>query len=198
METWKSIVGYEGCYEVSNAGNVRSVRRINCYGRLCGGITLIPHENSRTGYAQVSLCKDGVRRMYSVHRLVALAFVSMRDGANTVNHKNENKLDNRAENLEWVSLPENLRYGTHTLRATAHKPDMSGTRHFNFGKRGSDAVTHKGEVIGVMKTDPGVVVRFNTAADAARALKLSSGHLCDAINGKAKSCGGYYWRRANG
>lgn len=198
MEIWKPVVGYEGCYEVSDAGNVRSVRRKNCYGRTCGGIDMHTHVNSKTGYVQVGLCKNGTRKLWSVHRLVALAFVPAVQGADTVNHKNEDKQDNSADNLEWVSLPDNLRYGTHTARAIANKPDMSGENHFNYGRRGIDAVTHKGAVVGIWKSDPSVVVRFDTAADAARELNLSSGQLCDAINGKAKSCGGYYWSRENG
>ena len=198
MEIWKPVVGYEGRYEVSDAGNVRSVRRKNCRGRICGGMTMKAQPNKQTGYLQIGLCMDGVRKVWAVHRLVALAFASNRDGADTVNHKNENKHDNRAENLEWVSLQENLQYGTHTKRATANKPDMSGERHFNFGKRGVNAVTHKGSVVGENIADPSIVVRFDTAADAARALKLSTGQLSDAINGKSKSCGGYYWRREHG
>jgi len=198
MEIWKPVVNYEGCYEVSNAGNVRSVRRKNCYGRMCGGINLQTQINSRTGYVQVGLCKNGTRKLFAVHRLVAAAFIPAVQGANTVNHKNENKTDNRVENLEWISLPDNLRYGTHTARATANKPEMSGAAHFNFGKRGIESVTHKGEVVGIKKDNPSVIIRFDTAADAARELNISSGQLCDAINGKAKSCGGYYWSRENG
>ena len=198
MEIWKSVVGYDGAYEVSSNGRVRSVRRQNCRGKMCGGIMLKLHKNKQTGYLQVSLHKQGVRKLWSVHRLVAMAFIPRVEGADTVNHKNENKQDNRVDNLEWLSLADNLRYGTHNERATRNKPNMSGANHFNFGKRGIQAMTHKGAVIGVLKDDPAIVVRFDTAADAARALKLSTGQLCDAINGKAKSCGGYYWRREHG
>lgn len=71
------------------------------------------------------------------------------------------------------------------------------TRVNNYGRMGSQALSHKGPVVGVSMKDSSEVC-FDTAATAARALHLSTGQLCDAINGKAKSCGGYYWRRVNG
>lgn len=198
MEKWAEVVGYEGQYEVSNTGKVRSILRKNPYGRLCGGKELKIHANRRTGYLQVGLCKNGKCRRWAVHRLVALALIPNTENVETANHKNENKHDNRVENLEWLSLADNLRYGTHDIRAKEDKPDMSGHRHFNYGKRGAASVTHKGAVVGISKLDPNKRVVFDTAATASRALGLSSGQLCEAINGKAKSCGGYYWSRVDG
>ena len=198
MEIWKDVVGYEGHYLVSSEGRIKSVRRIDSRGKHCGGMIMKQRVNKATGYLEVGLFKNGKRKVYTVHRLVAIAFIPQIEGANTVNHKNEDKIDNRVENLEWLTLEDNLRYGTHTLRATLNKPDMSGSRHFNYGKRGSESHTHKGKVIGVSKKDPNITVEFDTAATASRQLGISSGQLCDAINGKAKSCGGYYWRRENG
>lgn len=197
MEYWKDIEGFEGMYQVSSEGRVRSLDRINSAGNRCRGQIRRLIEN-KNGYLYVNLCKNGKPVNYLVHRLVANAFVENPDRKQTVNHINEQKHDNRAVNLEWMTLPENLNYGTHTERANAHRLVRSGTLHSNFGKRGSETNTHKGKVIGVSKTDPNIVVEFDTAATASRALHISSGQLCDAINGKAKSCGGYYWRRVNG
>lgn len=197
METWKDIAGYEGLYQVSDFGKVRSASHI-CRGKRIHGILRKLHVNARTGYSYAVLCKNGIRKNYAVHRLVASAFVPNPTGEKTVNHKNEIKTDNRAENLEWMSLADNLRYGTHVQRATANKPDMRGEKNPRFGRFGKDAIAHKGRVIGISKTDPDMIVEFDTAADAARGLKISTGQLCDAINGKAKSCGGYYWRRLDG
>lgn len=197
MEIWKDIVGYEGLYQVSNLGNVRSLDRISPIGRKVRGRVRRQTLNNRNGYCYVSLCKNGSAKNYSVHRLVAMAFVENPDGKNTVNHINEIKTDNRSVNLEWMSLPENLRYGTHDERARKNKRDISGAKHPNFSRYGANAMTHKGKVIGVKKDDPTNVIVFDTAATASRALHISSGQLCEAINGKAKSCGGYYWRREN-
>lgn len=196
MEQWKDICGYEGVYQVSNLGHVRSLDRVNCYGRRVCGRLRRPCLN-RNGYLYVNLRKGGKTRNMLIHRLVADAFIENHNNLSTVNHKNEDKQDNRADNLEWMSLTDNLRYGTHTERAAAHKPDMSGARHFNYGRHGSDSHTHKGRVVGISISDPSVTIEFDTAATASRSLGISSGQLCDAINGKARSCGGYYWRRCN-
>lgn len=196
MEIWKDIVGFEGLYQVSNSGRVRSLERVT-YGKRRPAMIRKPSINRVTGYCYINLCKDRVSRNYLLHRIVATAFVPNPHGYETVNHKNENKQDNRAENLEWMTLADNLRYGTHTERATRNKPPMIGESHPNFGKRGSAALTHKGRVVGTSKKDPSITVEFDTAATAARSLGISTGQLCDAINGKAKSCGGYTWRRIN-
>ena len=102
---WRSVEGYEGLYEVSNTGFVRSVRRATTRGRILKGV---PDKN---GYLHVSLSAGNVRRRFSIHRLVAKAFVpGQTELKNTVNHKNEVKNDNRAENLEWCTSGYNTRY----------------------------------------------------------------------------------------
>lgn len=196
MEVWKDIVGFEGLYQVSSEGRVKALDRVT-HGKHRPGMIRRPSINKVNGYSYINLSKDGVARNYLLHRIVATAFVDNPNGYETVNHKNEKKQDNRAENLEWMTLADNLRYGTHVERATKNKPSMKGEKHPNFGKRGSESVTHKGRVIGISLKDPAVIVEFDTAATAGRELGLSTGQLCDAINGKAKSCGGYRWRRIN-
>lgn len=198
MEIWRSITGYEGLYEVSDAGRVRSLNRITDNGKRIRGKLIKPHTNRATGYSCVGLCKGGRRRTITVHRLVALAFVPSVDGANTVNHIDEDKQNNNAYNLEWLTLTDNLNYGTHNARANENRKYYSGARHHNYGLRGANAHTHKGRVVAVGVNDPSKRFEFDTAATASRALGLSSGQICDAINGKAKSCGGYYWSRCDG
>ena len=195
MANWKPVEGYEGLYEVSDQGEVRGIDRINSINHRQKGVVLKTTLNKRTKYLYVGLRRGGERKTVPVHRIVAKAFVDNPENKATVNHINEIKTDNRACNLEWLTLTENLNYGTHTERATKNKPNMRGVHHPNYGKRGSKANTHKGRIVGVSKNDPSVTVEFDTAATASRELGISSGQLCDALNGKAKSCGGYYWRR---
>lgn len=188
MERWRDVKGYEGLYQVSDLGQVK-----NSKGQIR------KQTLNKNGYLYVNLCKAGKVHNIPVHRLVALAFVETANEGLTVNHKNEVKTDNRACSLEWMTLDDNLRYGTHFQRSRKNrKGKLTGPSHFNYGKLGADSHTHKGKVIGISVDDPNQVVEFPTAADAVRALKISSGQLCDTLKGKYKTCGGYYWRRANG
>ena len=111
-EVWKDIKGFEGRYQVSNMGRVRSLDRWSLGERLCfiKGMMLKPSLNNY-GYLRVSL-SDGRsnRKHYEVHRLVALHFVPGYKKGLVVNHKNEVKTDNRAENLEWCTYQYNLNY----------------------------------------------------------------------------------------
>jgi hypothetical protein len=113
-EIWKDIKGFEGRYQVSNMGRVRSLDRtdIDCRGRIrhTKGMVLKDSFNDH-GYYRVSL-SDGHRNYthYEVHRLVALHFVPGYKEGLVVNHKNEIKTDNRAENLEWCTQAYNLAY----------------------------------------------------------------------------------------
>ena len=105
MEVWKDIQGYEGLYQVSNLGNVRSLNWRNT-----GQVRNLYLKPQNRGYLQVELAKCGQKRGFTVHRLVAMAFVSGYAEGKVVNHINEDKRDNRAENLEWVSQSDNTCY----------------------------------------------------------------------------------------
>ena len=110
-EIWKDVKGFEGRYQVSNLGRVRSLDRYDGLNRLVRGRMLNPSMNKGRGYLRVSL-SDGHRKYthYEVHRLVALHFVSGYKKGLVVNHKNEIKTDNRAENLEFCTYKYNLNY----------------------------------------------------------------------------------------
>jgi hypothetical protein len=105
MEVWRDVPGYEGLYQVSDCGNVRSLN----YKRK-GTVGLLYLKRHPNGYRQVELHKDGKKRMLTVHRLVASAFLPKPTEGQVVNHLNEDKYDNRVSNLEWCSFAENVRY----------------------------------------------------------------------------------------
>ena len=114
-EVWKPVLGYEGVYEVSNLGRVRSVDRVTIrvdgHQRRSKGRVIRPSiQNS--GYACLALVDAGRRLSSTVHRLVATAFVPNPDGHPQVNHKDGDKLNNRADNLEWVTARENLKHAS--------------------------------------------------------------------------------------
>ena len=113
MEEWRAVPGYEGLYEVSNIGNVRNVRRN----------TLLRLQKTNNGYIQVWLYKNGISTGLKVHRLVALTFIPNPDNLPMINHKDEDKTNNRVENLEWCDAKYNNTYGTRQdkVRDTAIK-----------------------------------------------------------------------------
>lgn len=120
MEEWRPVVGYEGLYEVSNTGRVRSFDRYVKYSNgqihLHKGKVLSPGKNTK-GYLSVVLNCSGKRKTITVHRLVTEAFIPNPDNLPEVNHKDEDKTNNRVENLEWCDRNYNLNYGTARIRS---------------------------------------------------------------------------------
>lgn len=131
-EIWKDAPGFPG-YQVSNAGRVRSFYRI-----------LAP--DSVKGYYRVRLYRNGRVSRIFIHRLVAMSFLPNPDGLPQINHKNENRTDNRVENLEWCTAQYNNTYGTARKRAAKAKSKAIGqytrdgyffeiTNYYSGGKR---------------------------------------------------------------
>lgn len=119
VEQWKPVAGYEGDYEVSNFGRVRSLKR-STYGRI-----LRPCFDGRKHYLHVSLSKNGVSTVKNVHRIVAIAFLENPDNLPEVNHKDEDKTNNCANNLEWCSHVYNNRYGSKRTCSKGSRNAMS-------------------------------------------------------------------------
>jgi len=99
-ETWREIKGYEHIYEVSTFGRVRRIADNH----------ILRTETHYKGYQRVDLFKDGKRRHFKVHRLVAEAFIQNPDNRPQVNHRDFNKANNRVWNLEWATDEENKAY----------------------------------------------------------------------------------------
>lgn len=107
-EKWKDIRGYEGIYQVSNLGNVKKIRFIN--NRCNFKKESIRKLNIRNGYYIIQLSKNGSRKSYQVHRLVAQAFISNPENKPFINHKDYNPLNNNVNNLEWCTQKENVNW----------------------------------------------------------------------------------------
>lgn len=169
IETWRPVVGYEGLYEVSDQGRVRSLKRNTTNGKI-----LIPIKN-KSCYLNVHLSIDGISRLFRLHRLVAFAFPEICgeyfEGA-VCNHKNENKLDNRAENLEWCTPKYNTNWGT-GLKRMAQKLSKSVAQY-----------TIDGVLIAI----------YSSTAEAARQTGYSQSHICKCCQGKQQIAYGYVWR----
>lgn len=168
--TWKPIQGYEGFYEVSSEGRVRSLR-----GKKP---RLLNINKTVAGYPHVGLVKrvDGLRRRfwYSVHRLVAAAFIGPCPDGYVVNHKDEDKANNLVSNLEYVTRRENNVYGSRIERISS--------------------LTRK-PVVRIGK-DGGLKV-YKWAGDAAEELGCTISCIQRAALGLVKTARGYYWKYAS-
>lgn len=114
-EEWRDVVGYEGLYQVSSLGRVKSLPRIHCRG------TILVQRPNVHGYPMASLYKNGEQSLKSVHRLVATAFLDNSEGLPEVNHKDECKTNNAVSNLEWCTKSYNTNYGTGPARRVASR-----------------------------------------------------------------------------
>lgn len=110
LEEWRPVVGYEGLYEVSNLGRVKSVDRVDSSGKRRRSRMLKPTPSGFHGYTKVSLSRSSKVKAINLHRLVALHFIPNPNDLPEVDHINCNPADNRAENLQWVTRSDNRRF----------------------------------------------------------------------------------------
>ena len=155
----RDIVGYEGEYAITRDGKVWSHKRKKF---------LKP--GSVRGYHRVNLGKDGKRKCYYIHRLVAEAFIPNPNNLSQVNHKDEDKSNNCVDNLEWCDATYNNNYGTRIERIS--KKHAIPVYCFELDKI------------------------FNGAAQAARELGLYQSNIIGCCKGKRKTTGGYHWKYA--
>lgn len=178
-EIWKPISGFEGLYEVSNLGRVRSVDRVikrtNGYLLPLKGKILPQYKkrgNSPFYRLYVNLSKDGKSYSKTVHRLVASAFIPNPMGLEQVNHLDENPLNNNVWNLEWCSNEYNHNYGTRN------------TRHAKALEKSIEAYDVDGNFIGV----------FQSIKEAALCLHLDPSAITKVCKGKIRFTGDYRFR----
>lgn len=106
MVIWKPIPNYEGLYEISNSGEIRSLKP------RYKAVIYLKQTTSSKGYKTVSLAKNKIQRSFLVHRLVATVFIPNPNNLPCINHIDENKLNNNSSNLEWCSFHYNNTYGS--------------------------------------------------------------------------------------
>jgi hypothetical protein len=164
LETWKDIEGYEGLYQVSDLGNVKSLTFHRAKKEQ-----VLKLSTDRRGYPQCFLYADGRRRCLSVHRLVAAAFVPNEDSKPQVNHINGIKTDNRAVNLEWCTNTENQHHASERGLKSSVKV-MQYDLHGNF------------------------VREWGSMAKAAKSVGVTRESIFACCNGQAKTIKGYIWK----
>lgn len=134
VEKWRDIEGFDGLYQVSNMGRVRSLDRTDKNGQFRKGRVLADKHNNR-GYHMIALCRDGNAKYRLIHRLVAIAFLNNPDNLPEVNHKDENKANNSVSNLEWFTSEYNLNYGTRKYRIAKSSGNKHKTNYSNYPKQ---------------------------------------------------------------
>lgn len=173
IEYWMDVDEYEGLYEVSSLGKVRSKDRIIEYSngsihRMKG--RMLKPATSKKGYLRVALSKDSKMKSYTVHRLVAQAFIDNPYGLKEINHKNEDKTDNRVENLEWCDSKYNNNYGSRIEKVS--KPVQAFNKNtgelvYEFkstadaGRYGFDQATVSACCLGKCKSHKGLIWSYN-------------------------------------
>ena len=193
-EEWSSIEGYEGLYEVSNLGRVRSLDRYGNTGygiRLYKGKILGPG-STKNGYLQVLLCKDEKKTMFRVHRLVARTFPEIcgeyRKGLE-IDHRNCVRDDNRAENLHWVTRKGNC---NNPLTKQHQSDAQKGYKCYLYGKFGKQH--HSSKPILQFDLKGNFIAEFEGLSDAERKLSINQGNISSALNGRIKTAGGFKWK----
>ena len=175
-EEWRDVCGYEGIYQVSNLGRIRSLDR---YCRGMNGCKIFHHgkilsqSTQKNGYKYIHLKLDGTQKSCRVHRIVAEAFVDNPNGYAEVNHIDENKANNRADNLEWCTRSYNCSYGSGlSVRAS---------------KCSKPCIQYKDGV---------EIARYPSIAEASRRTGIVFSCIQACVSGKGKTTHGFTWSPA--
>lgn len=161
-EIWKEVPGFEGLYQVSNYGQIRSTPRRGTAGGIMKG------HIDKKGYINITLRKDGTQYTQKLHRLIAITFIPNPNNYPEVNHKDENKQNNRVDNLEWCTTSYNHEYGTRTVRAS----------------------TRCGKPIRCVETG----IEYQGAKWASKEMGIDSSGITKALKNPNRTCGGYHWQ----
>ena len=178
-EVWRDINDYEGLYQVSNFGRVRSLDRQAWNGRVWHdkkGVLLALRKHN-AGYLAVTLSKEGKAGYFLVHRLVGEAFLERPPNKSEVNHIDENKHNNHVENLEWVTPKENMNHGTRVERC------LDKFKETGFVKK-----------VVQMDLEGNFIAEYESQIEASRQTGVRQGNISSAILGKYKTAGGYKWK----
>lgn len=162
MEIWKDIIGYEGYYQISNFGNVKNIQTNK----------LLIGDTNNAGYRRVMLYNP-IKKRFFIHRLVALHFCDGVDDKKVVNHIDGDKLNNKAENLEWVTHSQN---------------DLHA---YKLNLRSANPCKFKHRILVYDKNTNELVKIYQNTQECEHDLGIARSNIYNCCNGKQKSCKGY-------
>lgn len=179
QEIWKDIEGYEGLYQVSNSGKIRSIR----YSHI-NKITIMAFHYNKKGYTRVHLTKNKIDKYVSVHRLVANAFIPNPNNYPQVNHIDGNKLNNCVDNLEWCTNKYNFQ---HALKL--------GLFDNRLHKKGFH--TKNARAVNQYDLEGNFIKHWDYILDASKELNISHSSIYRCCNKKIKKPKNYIWEYAD-
>ena len=196
-EKWKDIRGYEGYYQISNLGRVKSLDRAVVYSdgrvRKFPGKIMALTDISNAGYIVVSLQKNNIREKFTIHKLVASHFCPNPDNKPIVNHLDENKLNNRSDNLCWATYTENLMWN-----------DSRAKRPYNPTTKNKEALKrlwnkNKKPVV-QYDLNHNLIAIYPSAHEATESLGLlpyTKRNIQQVCEGRQRTAYGYIWEYSN-
>jgi len=189
QEIWKDIAGYEGIYQVSNMGRVKSLDRLDRLGRRTYGCIRIPSKG-KTGYLNVNL-RNGYEKRFYIHRLVAEAFIPNPENLPCINHRDEDKENNSIDNLEWCSHKYNNSHGTRIDRICAND-EYKNSRDRSTRKAADKCFKP------VLQFDKSgnFICKYESGVAAATETGISTALISQCCLGKIKTAKGYIWKHA--
>lgn len=186
-EVWKDIPNYEGYYQISNLGRIKSVARKVKYQNSYRNVKekLKKTFIGKQGYERVELSKNGKTKKYNVHRIVANVFISNPLNKETVNHINGIKTDNRVENLEWATRSENELHAYKIGLAKNSEKQRNVARLY--------CKENKIKSIIQLDLDGNFIKEWKSAREVEEKINISRKNISQCITGKNKTAGGYKW-----
>lgn len=187
-EEWRDIIGYENLYQCSNLGRIKSLGNGKSKNPKLSKERIL-NQSICKGYCLVGLCKEGKRKMYQVHRIVATTFLPNPENLPQVNHKDENPQNNMVSNLEFCDAKYNANYATRNEKLSiANKGKVLSQETKNKLSKAQSK-----PILQFNREGTKIIGKYNSATQASNELNINQDNITKCCRGKLKVVGGYRW-----